>query len=960
VSGAGETDRRRRALGIFDAVADLADDLRARRADELCGDDDRLRAQVRALLAADDDDTEILSGGMPSLRELAGAAGAIDGDATGRRVGAWRITGILGRGGMGAVYAVERADGAYAQQAALKLIRSGQNSAGARGRFLRERQTLARLRHPNIATLLDGGFSDADEPYFVMERVDGVPIDQWCDARSLGLEARVALVLQVLDAVQYAHRNLVVHRDLKPSNVLVTAEGQVKLLDFGIAKQLQDAESTATDDRALTFAYASPEQLHDAPITTATDVWQLGIVLHRLLAGAHPFGVDRDTPLARQLQMLEREPEPLSKAAMLAGPEVAARRGHSPASLARALGGDLSDIVRGCLRRAPEQRYPSVEALADDLRRWREHRPLRIAPPSRIDAARLWLRRHRTAAWASAAVVVALLSGAGAALWQAREAREQARIAGRESANARAALAFLTATLGAAAPGRAMSTEVSVRELLDQARAELDAQQAMAPQVRQPVQRMLGHLYGALGESEASAGLFEAGLAGVRPGTRDEALALVADLDGHASVLAVLERGQDSLAAARQGAALRARFAPDDLRQRFLGERQEAIAYSSLADCKQADAAWARALSTAEAIPGLPVADVADAHVAYARMLFGCGEYARGLGIAEHGLADADRRALPAWSPSRAGLLWVKATNGHAIDRISDADSEALLRQAIAIQARVAGPGGTQMAEYYSALGAQLQTIAGRMEEALALHERSAELQRAAGTMPISQGITQYNIGYLYVDYGDYPKGLAAHERSLEIFDAAGVDPDHIERRRSEKWYARALIYAGRAEEGRQRLSRLQERARTLDGEDSVEYMDVVWQQLRAAVQLGDVDRGMPLLAETRTRARRFVPESHPVFIEFLRADAQFASLRGDVEGAGRMRREALAKVEALDDPLGLAVVRAELAQHLARHGDRAEARRLLAEALPVLRQHLLPTHLNRARFDALAGQLRL
>ena len=291
------------------------------------------------------------------------------------------------------MYAVARDDGAYTQKAALKLIRTAADSPAARERFLRERQTLARLQHPNIATLLDGGFSAEGDPYFVMEYVDGAPIDQWCDQRKLGLDARVELFLQVLDAVQYAHRNLVVHRDLKPSNLLVDVEGRVKLVDFGIAKQLEGSDATATGERALTFEYASPEQLHDAPITTATDIWQLGIVLHRLLSGSHPFGLSRDTPLVKQLQLLEREPEPLVQAAAHSAAEQAALREHSPASLAKALRGDPSQIVQACLRRTPESRYPSVETLADDLRRWRTHRPIRIAPPV-VGSGTLWLRRH--------------------------------------------------------------------------------------------------------------------------------------------------------------------------------------------------------------------------------------------------------------------------------------------------------------------------------------------------------------------------------------------------------------------------------------------------------------------------------------------------------------------------------------------------------------------------------------
>jgi len=953
-----DLEQGRRALAIFDAIAELDPAQRANALEAMCAGDDMLRARVQALLDADAHATEPFAGDA-SVWGNALANDHADADhAIGRSIGVWKIVGTIGRGGMGAVHAVERSDGAYTQQAALKLIRASADSPAARERFLRERQILAGLQHPNIATLLDGGISADGEPYFVMERVDGEPIDRWCDARGLGLRDRVVLFLQVLDAVRFAHRNLVVHRDLKPSNLLVDGEGRVKLLDFGIAKQLEGTDVTATHDRALTFEYASPEQLHDAPITTATDLWQLGVVLHRLLSGSHPFGLTRDTPVAKQLQQLEREPEPLTRSAVQASAEQAALRGGlSPASLSRALRGNLAEIVQACLRRDPDARYASADALANDLRAWLDDRPIAAVPLSRGERGKLWLRRNRVLAASIAAVSIALLAGTGVALWQAREAREQARIAERESESARATLGFLTDTLAAAAPGQAMSTEVSVRQLLDQARRQLD-QRVLEPRVRQSIQRMLGHLYLSLGESEVAANTFDAGLKNVQPRNQDEALALAKDLDGHASALATLERGKDSLARAQQANVLRARFAPGDAQQRFLGQRQLAIAYGSLADCKQADAQWKQALATAGAMPKADAVELADAHVGYSRMLFTCGEYKRGFDVAGQGILAADRGGLPALSPERARLLWMKSSNGNAVGLISTAHAEALLRQAIAIHEKTIGPGGAQMAEFHSTLGAQLQTQPGRLSEALQLHEHAAALFKAAGATPINQAITWYNIGYLYRDWGDYPKALAAHERSLAIFDAAKIDPDHIERRRAEKWYALALIQSGRAPEGRERLLRLQARAAALDGKDSVEYFDTVWNLMRAAVMTKDVKHGEPLLAEARTRALKFVPETHPIFIEFLRSEAWFRLLRGDKAGSERVRREVLARVEASAIPIDIAVARAELAQDLIGSGGKAEARTLLAHALPVLREHFLPQHVNRAKFEAMARTL--
>ena len=952
-----QVERRRRALAIFDEVAELAGEDRSRRLDALCGDDGELRRQVQVLLDADAGTAEPFRGDASHWGEALACDAATPDAMLGRSIGVWKIVGILGHGGMGAVYAVERGDGAYAQQAALKLIRNSADSPAARERFLRERQILAGLQHPNIATLLDGGISEHGEPYFVMERIDGMPIDRWCDERRLGLRERAVLFLQVLDAVRYAHRNLVVHRDLKPSNLLVDGDGRIKLLDFGIAKQLQGGDLTATHDRALTFEYASPEQLHDAPITTATDLWQLGVVLHRLLSGSHPFGLGRDTPVARQLQQLESEPEPLTRAAAKASAEQAAHRGgHTPATLARALRGNLARIVQTCLQRDPEARYASADALANDLNAWLDDRPIAVVKLGRGDRTKLWLRRNRVLAASIGAVALALLAGTGVALWQANEAHEQARVAERESESARASLAFLTDTLTAAAPEQAMSTEVSVRQLLDQARMQLDKRD-LQPQVRSSIQRLLGHLYGALGEVTTSATLFEAGLKGTAPANRDEALALARDLDGYASTLATLERGKQSLVTAERARGLRERFAPGEPYQRFLGHRQLALAHTSMTDCKQADAQWKQAMASLAAAADVPAAEAAQASVMYSRMLFNCGEYARGLEVAEAGLVTADKAGLPPLAPARADLLWTKAINGAPIGKLKAEEIEALLREAIAMHEKTIGPRGAQLGEYHSSLGSNLQSM-GRLGEALREHERSAELSRAAGARPIDQAITQYNIGYLYRDYGDYPKSLAAHARSLAIFEQAGIDQNHLEYRRARKWQALAMIQAGQAAEARERLLPLKERARTLDGEDSVEHADVTWQLLRAAVAMEDVARGEPLLAEVRERSAKFVPPTHQVFIEFLRHEATFTTLRGDLEGAERLRRDALAREIANNNLTGPSVARAELAVLLARHGKRAEAAALLREALPVLRKHLLPQHVNRIRFENLARQL--
>jgi len=950
-----DTTRRQRALAVFDEVAELDGDVREQRLLALCGDDAALLAQVRALLAADAEATEPFS--AASRWGAALAAEQTEGDGLlGRNLGAWTVLRIIGRGGMGAVYAAERSDGAYRQQAAIKLIRASADSRAARERFLRERQILAQLQHPNIATLLDGGITAGAEPWFAMELVDGEPIDRWCDAHRLSLRARVVLFLQVLDAVRYAHRNLVVHRDLKPSNLLVDQEGRVKLLDFGIAKQLQGGDRTATLDRALTFEYASPEQLHDAPITTATDLWQLGVILHRLLSGAHPFGLDRDTPVASQLQRLERDPEPLTRAAAQASSEQALLRGGlTPAALSQALRGNLAAIVRTCLRRDPEQRYASADALAGDLRAWLDDRPIAAVPLSRRQRTQLWLRRNRALAVSAAAVAVALLAGTAVALWQASEARAQTRIALRESESAKATLAFLADTLAAAAPERAMSTDVSVRELLDAARRKLAARN-LQPQARQTVQRLLGRMYLGLGEPRLSVELLEQGLRGAPAAYPAEGLALADDLDAYASALGALERGPQSMAAARRAAALRTRLAPGDPVQAIRAHDQLADAHYHLGENAQAIGEWQQVLALAGTTPSPPVDVVSNSYQMLSGVLQAQGESKAALRYADQGLAFVEAQRLPADSPLRVNLLRGRA---EALAGLGDpAAAEAAILRAIAIQQRTVGAGGTRMSMLQNARGLLLNDQ-GRYREAAQVMERSGAMHLAASGSAGEAALSLANLASVLENAGDYSRAITLATQAIGKLDEAGVDRDAAARRAIERVQARTLGLAGRAAEADARLQALRARAARLDGVDSAEYAMLTWQRVVMARRMHDPARGLPLLADARTRWGALVPASHPVLIHALRAEAAFARDRGELAHAERAAREALQRlVQAKVLPVDLAIARSELAAIRAQRADLAEARALLALALPVLRDAMLPGEIHRADAEQLARKL--
>jgi tetratricopeptide (TPR) repeat protein/predicted Ser/Thr protein kinase len=395
------------------------------------------------------------------------ATRALGTELEGHQVGPYRIVRELARGGMGVVYLAERADGQFEQRVALKLIKRGMDSDEIHRRFLAERQILAQLNHPHIARFYDGGVTGDGRPWFAMEYVEGRPITRHCEERRLGVPERLRLFQDVCDAVRYAHQNLVVHRDLKPSNILVSESGEVRLLDFGIAKLLESGAGaeplTRTELRALTPEYAAPEQVRGEPVTTATDVYALGGVLYELLAGRRAFRFERHTPAELERVICTVDPPP---------PGVS---------------GDLDTIVLKALQKDPARRYSSAEALLDDLRRQERGLPVRARPASVGYRTLRFVQRHRVAVIAGGAVLLALVGGLGATLWQAR-------VAGREAARAGIVRDFVVRLFEVAYPHRARGRPVTALDML-----ELGAERAQTELVREPAaQAELLHILSAI------------------------------------------------------------------------------------------------------------------------------------------------------------------------------------------------------------------------------------------------------------------------------------------------------------------------------------------------------------------------------------------------------------------------------------------------------------------------------
>lgn len=481
-----------RAMALFDTIVDLPEEQRRAALEHESAE---VRERVLALLGAD----RGAAGAAFLDRPFAGAAGPRAVIDAGARYGAWTLVRPIGEGGMGQVWLAERGDGMYSRRAAVKLLGRGVGGPATQARFVREGQILARLTHPNVASLIDAGIHDG-ERFLVLEYVAGHRVDDWCDARRLGVRERVRLFLQVCSAVAHAHGNFVVHRDLKPSNVLVSDDGVVKLLDFGVAKLLDSAdggrdatELTRAGGVGMTPEFAAPEQVAGGAVTAATDVHALGLVLYELLTGRRPFAKGSRTTAAVLRAILDVE-APKASAAVAGerdadlGRSLAERRATVPARLADALRGDLDNILAKALKKVPAERYGTVREFAADLQRWLDDLPVEARSDSVSYRTLKFVRRHRYAVGTATVAILALVVGAAVALWQSHEARLQAQRAERESARATAVKEFVLDLFNEGDvnnPGGKVARDATVETLLANGAARIERRLANQPEARE-------------------------------------------------------------------------------------------------------------------------------------------------------------------------------------------------------------------------------------------------------------------------------------------------------------------------------------------------------------------------------------------------------------------------------------------------------------------------------------------
>ncbi|MBL8257582.1 serine/threonine-protein kinase [Pseudoxanthomonas japonensis] len=912
-----DVERWKRLSPLLDVLLELEPEARAEQLEILRADDPDTAREVEKLLALEEEGEGFID------QPLVDKPGQLK---PGMRVGPYQLESLLGEGGMGMVWLATRADGLYQRRVALKLLRPGLADPNLRLRFTREREILARLEHRNIARLLDAGIGGEGQPYLALEYVEGVSITDYCQANNISLEERLSLFLQICEAVSHAHANLIVHRDLKPSNILVTPSGDVRLLDFGIAKLLDDSEPAPvhprTEVRAFTLHYAAPEQVRGELVTTMTDVYSLGVVLYELIANTKPYRLRRQTDAEWEQAILAVEPLKPSVATLRT---TDGSRSQCPEArrTSRKLAGDLDNIALKALQKAPEQRYPSVEAFALDLQRHIEGRPVHARPQSVGYRLHKYLVRHRWALGIGVVVATILVAALAASVWQGRQAM-------RETARAQAMQDFVIGLFDNASASQHGNT-FDARELLAAGERRGERELAGQPRTQAELLGLIARLRLGLGDYH-------------------ESLAL---LEKQARLLAVTEDAPDSLrlqAATQHGRVLR-----------LLGRARQ---------CVQAMAPMETRLRTLESRLPLRVAEFqsqsgrcrADAgEKQLARQMFdrsldirrnlkddaGVAENMRDLAQldVELGNADAGARGY------RAALAYLQA-HGHARHPL-----------VIEIQRSLA----------------LLYRNRGETDAALAAFQRARDLaQEIHGPQhPITQAVRR-QVAAIHVDLGELRKA-EAELRELHALTLRTVGPEH--RDAAASWNSLGIIAweRGDYDSAVRDVGHAVTILRQLDNRQLLpstlfNYGMVLHSAHRE-------DEALAILLEARQIRVEQIGASHPLIGETDRMIGEVLAAQGDLQGATERfdRAVRLTRVGfGPDHPrtwfselsmvhhltrLGRPQDAIALLQPLATHqggGSEAPKLRWLARAyIAEARCRLDEKERARRELDALAGELR-
>jgi serine/threonine-protein kinase len=899
---------------VFDAASQLPPERRPALLDRECAGQTMLRSQVESLLGSLEGESVI----EPAVRGAVTGVAPIEGE----RIGPYAVIRVLGHGGMGVVYLASRADDAFQKVVAIKLLRLGWLDDDMRRRFQLERQILARLEHPNIARLLDGGTVEG-APYVVMEYVDGAPMDQYCREHGLSVAERLRLFRQLCEAVAYAHRNLIVHRDIKPGNVLVR-EGVAKLLDFGIAKLVEpDGTSVAmalteAGDRLMTPDYASPEQVRGEPITTASDIYSLGVLLYELLTGERPFRAAGLT--AGQIERAictEEPPKPSTRAP---------RRG---------LDGDLDRIVLKAMHKEPARRYPSAAELSADIERYLAGFPVSARQDSWGYRARKFVRRHRVATTVAALVFSLVLAlGIGMAILAQRATREA-----RASAQT---TDFLVDLFNSSDPNQTKGESVTVRELLDRGAARLETQLKDDPSVQARLFDTVGGIYDTIGVWPRAEELIKKALALRRTRLPRDDMALANTLHELGSISNDLDEFDQAERSYREALSLY---------RKKLGDRDAKVA-QSLDDLgtilfqegrrSEAESLFRQSWDLNVKALGAGNEESLRAMNNLAVVLFARGDAAGAEPLRREQLKLSIQSAGPAAEPTIYG--W------HNLGAILDAlgrfrEAESALRQAAAIQVKLYGAGHAETAQTYALLAGVL-TRMGRLDEAKTMaSDALANTLKAVGPKNLHTAFAQDSLASVLLATGNAAEARRLFQASSET-RAAILGAGHEQSAGSLMNLGRVDLATGQLPAARREFQQALDLRQREFGNDSVfvgESQVALAETLMAA---GDFTGAEPIARAGLAALRSGYPKGHLAIGEAERALGWSLVKQNRLADSRPLLQDAYAIAKnvygAANPESARAAVR--LAACLAALRDETGAQALISSAEPVLSHSNDPT----------------
>jgi serine/threonine protein kinase/Flp pilus assembly protein TadD len=929
----------RKAEELFIQCADLSQTQARAFLDAACSDAE-LREAVESLLRGDTQGN--------AIEEAVGRTASSLADAQrdrriGAQVGVYTVTSRIAEGGMGAVYLASRSDQQFEQQVAIKFLTSTLVTDELRMRFMAERQILANLNHINIAKLFDGGETEDGVPYLVLEYIDGVPLDEYCAVNRLTIDERLSLFLQICSSVEYAHGHLIVHRDIKPSNILVGADGVPKLLDFGIAKIL-DAQNlpagaalTMDGSRLLTPRHASPEQILGEQITTASDVYSLGLLLYELLCGRFPYDLDKTTRASEVENTIVRA-DPLAPSNQVRPAAdidaVCRERRTVRAKLQHKLRGDLDTIVLTALRKEPESRYSSAREFADDLRRAIEHRPILARPPTLpYLASRVW-RRHRTAAIGIIATILVTLVGIAATTVGFFKAREAERIAVAESRNAAATSDFLVGLFRASDPEETAGNESSVSDILRLGVERIEADMEDTPMVKASILETLSSVYKARTDYEESALLLERALQILEKHAPDDQIGSARLNNDLGDLYRLLGRYDEATRHLELAYAINRQTANDAGEAEAGVVNNLALIYGLTGRADEVAALLLEALRIRTSVYASP-------HPRIALSLHNLAWHFNLVG----NLAEAERYALQALD-MRIALFGevhprVVSTMGELSDIYFDQarwkESEAAAARALELAEQIFEPGHRTIA-YELYFVARARHVMGDLRGASEFFARAIEYGKVTlGSDHPTVGMRLMSYARCLLDLGQNEQAETALRESRAIF-VKHTDGPPARLANVETLLADTLLRSGRLDDARQMLG-----AESSTG-DSPER-----QLLRARLMLaqGDAAQAEELTVTVLQGLETTAGHHLPLLPEVLHVQGISRIAVGHLEGAVESLEKSLAIYSEnwADDYWRAELVRADLGAALARVGDSAGGRLLLVSSAAALEQQLGPDH---------------